>query len=258
MTFISRYGVLLLGLLSPVAAAYLGFEAYARLTRASMDRNEDFVYRLTMVVVAMAVPFVVTMAVALLSRGDKPMPKTAKVGVGLATLSLALTWVPISSLVDRTRQAQNLALEDVAAPLFETTDIEGNTHRLADYRGKLVVLNIWATWCGPCRWEMPQLDRMYRELGPQGLIVLGLSVEDVALQRQFVEQVPVSYPLLTTNGDVPSMYKDIQRYPAMFIIDRTGQLRLAPGPDEPFENLETAVRTLLMATAQAETPPTGD
>jgi peroxiredoxin len=93
---------------------------------------------------------------------------------------------------------------------------------------------------------MPQLDRLYRELSSEGLMVFGFSVEDVALQLEFVKRdVPVTYPLLTTNGNVPDMYRSIQQYPATFLIDRQGQLRPAPGPGEPFEKLETAVRSLL-------------
>ena len=255
MTLISRFGVLLLGLLSPVAAAYLGIETYARLTRESVDLDGDFSYRLTMVALAMAVPFVVTVTIAILSRGAKPMSKSAKVGLALAAVSLALTAFPISRLIGRVRQEQNLALDAVKAPGFDTTDIYGASHRLADHNGKVIVLNVWATWCGPCRREMPQLDRLFKEFAADGLMVFGLSVEDVQLQREFVEQVAVSYPLLTTNGQVPSMYTQIGRYPATFIVDRQGQLRPAPDPDEPFEKLVTEVRTLLMA---ADTPETGD
>jgi peroxiredoxin len=92
---------------------------------------------------------------------------------------------------------------------------------------------------------MPKLDRLYRAREQQGLIVFGLSDEDADVQRKFVDKVPVSYPLLTLHGSVPSLYRDIARYPAIFLIDRQGRLQPAPGPDQPFEAVEAAVDSLL-------------
>jgi thiol-disulfide isomerase/thioredoxin len=111
--------------------------------------------------------------------------------------------------------------------------------------GEVVLVNIWATWCGPCREEMPKLDRLYRERKDHGFIVFGLSDEDVDLQRKYLEQVLVSYPLLTVSGEVPNFYRDIARYPAIFLIDRRGRLEPAPGPDQPFEKVGAAVDVLL-------------
>jgi peroxiredoxin len=100
-------------------------------------------------------------------------------------------------------------MRDVAAPPFDTLDLNGRTQRLRDQRGKVVLVNIWATWCAPCRREMPNLNRLYRERKDEGFIVFGLSDEDVSLQRKFLEQIAVSYPLLTIHGQVPSLYRDI-------------------------------------------------
>jgi len=94
---------------------------------------------------------------------------------------------------------------------------------------------------------MPKLDRLYRERKDQAFIVFGLSDEDADLQRKYVEKVPVSYPLLTLRGEVPHLYRDIARYPAIFLIDRQGRLQTAPGPDQPFERVEAAVGYLLNA-----------
>ena len=138
-----------------------------------------------------------------------------------------------------------MAMHDVAAPLFDTVDTEGNTERLSDQSGKVVLVNIWATWCAPCRNEMPKLDHLYRERKEKGLVVFGLSDEDVSVQQKYVQQVPVSYPLLTQKGKVPNFYRDIARYPAIFLIDRRGRLQPAPSPDQPFEKLEAAVDALL-------------
>ncbi|MGH9529436.1 MAG: peroxiredoxin family protein, partial [Terriglobales bacterium] len=132
-----------------------------------------------------------------------------------------------------------------AAPSFDTFDIHGKRQRLDDQKGKVVLVSIWATWCGPCRAEMPKLDLLYRERKDQGFIVFGLSDEEVNVQRKYVEQVPASYPLLTLQGEVPSIYREIARYPAILLIDRQGRLEPAPGPDQPFEKVQEAVDALL-------------
>ena len=138
-----------------------------------------------------------------------------------------------------------MAMRDVAAPPFDTTDLDGRPQSLGNQKGKVVLVNIWATWCGPCKSEMPKLDRLYRERKDQGFIVFGLSDEDVAVQRKFLERIGVTYPLLTINGQIPSLYRDIARYPAIFLINRSGKLQPAPSPDQPFEKVEAAVDALL-------------
>ena len=77
-----------------------------------------------------------------------------------------------------------------------------------------VIVNIWATWCGPCRDEMPKLDQLYRERKDQGLMVFGISDEDVPTQRKFVQQIPITYPLLTISGKVSSSVHRIP-YPSI-------------------------------------------
>jgi len=251
--FLARYRVLIAGILSAPAGAFLGIQTYMRLTRASADVDKDFVFRLSLTTLAMVLPFFVTLVLANADRRRQALSVSGKIGLALAVLSLGLTWVPIQGLIGRSRQARNLAQNDVAAPPFDTLDISGNSHRLADHAGRVVVVNAWATWCAPCRREMPSLDRLYRDRKDQGLTVFGLSTEDADVQRKFVEgQVAVSYPLLTIRGDVPEMYRNIQRYPATFLIDRMGQLQPAPGTDEPFEKLEAAVDALLEADRPAQ------
>jgi len=163
----------------------------------------------------------------------------------IAILSLGLAWSPVSDGITRWKQSRNMALHDGDVPSFDTLDLSGKTRRLQDQAGKVVLVNIWATWCTPCRGEMPNLERLYEERKDQGFIVFGLSDEDLDLQRAYIQQLPVSYPLLTLRGQVPKFYRDIARYAAIFLIDRRGRLQPAPSPDQPFEKLESAVVALL-------------
>jgi peroxiredoxin len=93
---------------------------------------------------------------------------------------------------------------------------------------------------------MPSLDALYSRYKQEGLVVFGLSTEDVELQKKFVtEQVAVSYQLLTIDGNVPSLYREVQRWPALFLVDREGQLRPVARAGEPFAKVEAAVEQLL-------------
>jgi len=244
----SKYLTLVCGLLSPVAAAALGMFTYRALTRASADRDADFVFRLSMTALAMALPFVVTALLALRDRRHGSFGTAAKVGLAVGVLSLGLLYQPIGGVVRRMKQAEMLSLEDVKAPPFETVDIYGNTHRLADHEGEVVLVNIWATWCPPCRKEMPDLEQLYESRKDRGFVVFGISDEDAEIQRNFAEKdVSVSYPLLTVEGDLPQIYRTTARYPANYLIDRKGRLQPAPSTERPFEELVAKVDALLDA-----------
>ncbi len=245
MSRLSRYRVLVAGIVSPLAALFLYALVYSTLTYLSSDLEKDWFFRLTVSTLMMAVPFLVTLALAVKDRRKGALSLTGIIGLALAILSLGLAWKPVSDGITRSRQSRNLAMRDVAAPPFATVDLYGHTQSLGKQKGKVVLVNIWATWCAPCKSEMPKLDRLYRERKDKGFIVFGLSDEDVAVQRKFLERTAVSYPLLTTNGQVPNLYRDIARYPAIFLIDRRGRLQPAPGPDQPFDRVEAAVDALL-------------
>ncbi len=245
MSKFSKYGVLICGILSPLAALLLYALVYMVLTRRSTDLEHDWPFRLSVSTLAMALPFLATLALAIRSHRRNALTLSGKIGLVIAILSLGLAWKPVSDGITRSKQSRNLAMRDVSAPLFNTPDISGKTQRLEDHKGEVVLVNIWATWCGPCRAEMPKLDRLYQQRKGQGFIVFGLSDESISVQQKFLEQVLVSYPLLTLSGEVPNLYRDIARYPAIFLIDRKGQLQPAPGPDQSFEKVEAAVDELL-------------
>jgi peroxiredoxin len=245
VTRLSKYRVLISGILSPFAAVLLYVVVYGILTRNSTDLEKDWLFRLSLSTLAMTVPFLFTLVLTMKDRHRHTFSLAGKAGLAIAILSLGLAWKPVSDGILRSRQSRNLSLRGVAAPLFDTPDLLGKTQSLADQKGKVVLVNIWATWCGPCRQEMPKLDRLYRDRQSQGFIVFGLSDESIDQQRKFLERVPVTYPLLTFSEGVPNLYRDIARYPAIFLIDRQGRLQPAPGPDQPFAKVEAAVDALL-------------
>lgn len=245
MNKLSKHRVLVAGILSPMAALIFYELVYETLTARSADLEHDWLFRLSVSTPAMLIPFLFTLWLVLKDRRQHALSRSAQIGFGLAILSVFLAAKPISDGITRAKQSRNQALQGVAAPLFTTVDILGNSQRLADHKGEVVLVNIWATWCGPCRAEMPKLDQLYRDKKQEGFIVFGISDEDLPQQRKFLKQIPVTYPLLTLDGDVPSLYREIARYPAIFLIDRQGRLQPAPPPGQPFEKLQASVDALL-------------
>ncbi len=111
------------------------------------------------------------------------------------------------------------------APAFALHGLDGNEVSLAALDGKVVVLNFWASWCGPCRREMPDFQKAWEEHREQGVVFLGIAVDDTASEAsRFAEQVGVTYPLaLDTTGDVARAYR-IRAVPSTYFIDREGRL----------------------------------
>lgn len=248
MSSLSRHRILLLGILSPLLALICHALVYATLTLLSSNHEKDWLFRLAASTIVMAVPLIIVLI--LLRKEPRPLSTSTKTGIAFAVLSVGLAWHPISDGILRYKQIRNLSMHDVPAPPFVTPDISGQTQRLEDQKGKVVLVSLWATWCPPCRTEMPKLDRLYQERKQQGLMIFGLSAEDADTQQKFVQQIPVSYPLLTVRGNVPDFYRDVVRLPSFILIDRAGRLQVAPGGDQPFEKVQAAVDTLLARAAQ--------
>ena len=110
-----------------------------------------------------------------------------------------------------------------SAPDFTLVDMEGNQVTLSDFRGKTVFVNFWATWCPPCRAEMPEMETVYQEYKGKGVVVIGVDIlepEDVV--RQFVEQGGYSWTfVLDTSGEVSANY-EVATIPTSFFIDQEG------------------------------------
>ncbi len=150
--------------------------------------------------------------------------------------------VSVGLLDDRSVQV------DEPAPDFRLTDLDGNVVLLSDFRGKTVVLNFWASWCPPCREEMPEFQALWDERGTGGsddLVVLAVNFlrdDSVGAATNFIEANDFTFPVLfdTTRGDVATRY-GVRGLPATFFIDRNGIVRTtALGP--VFGNLlETGV-----------------
>jgi peroxiredoxin len=127
--------------------------------------------------------------------------------------------VALSSLV--------LGQDDKPAPQLELKDIEGRTLRLSDYRGKVVLLNFWATWCAPCRAEMPDLVKWQRKYKSRGLQVIGVTYppQELAEARKFIKSVKVNYPVALGDEQTKALFDKSEILPVTVVIDREGVVR---------------------------------
>jgi peroxiredoxin len=109
-------------------------------------------------------------------------------------------------------------------PEFTLKDLSGKTWTFADLRGKVVLVNFWATWCPPCRKEMPDLETLYGRFRSQGLVVLGISDEEAAKVEPFIRERKVSFPVLLDPGRKLNDLFVVQGIPKTFVYDRQGKL----------------------------------
>ena len=121
------------------------------------------------------------------------------------------------------------------APDFALKDLQGHTRRLSEFRGKVVFLNVWATWCPPCRMEMPSMERLYRRLHDKDFVMLAVSEDEdgAAAVQPFVDQMGLTFPVLIDLEGVVSQRYGVTGYPETFIVDRDGRvIQHTIGPED--------------------------
>ncbi len=117
-------------------------------------------------------------------------------------------------------------VERKPAPEFSLKDLNGKTVKLSDYRGKVVLLNFWATWCGPCKIEIPWFAEFEQKHKDQGFAVLGVSMDEEGwdVVKPFLEEHRVNYRVLMGSDQVAQLYGGVDSLPTSFIIDRDGRV----------------------------------
>ncbi len=140
-------------------------------------------------------------------------------------------------------------LKGNAAPGFALVDLEGKKVSLAEFKGKPVVVNFWATWCAPCKLEMPWFQEFSQKYAGQGLVVLGVAADDVpkAVIAGTAKKLGVTYPVLLKDDKVEEAYGGIDYLPESFYVDRTGKVSMVAagvsegGKDEIEANIKKLI-----------------
>jgi peroxiredoxin len=134
---------------------------------------------------------------------------------------------PFSALVNFAHAApQSEHRVQPLAPAFSLPTLEGTPISLADYRGKVVVLNFWASWCPPCRAEMPSMDQLYRSMKDKDFTVLAVNVESggKSAVSSFMKKIPLSFPVLLDDTQNVSELYQVSGLPQTFIINKHGEI----------------------------------
>jgi len=122
--------------------------------------------------------------------------------------------------------AQEAPAARTPAPDWELTDLNGRTTKSSDFHGKVLILDFWATWCAPCRVEIPHFVELQKQYGDKGLTVIGVSLDeqDQEVVKKFVKRLGVNYAIVMGNEKVVEAYGGIDAIPTTFVIDRQGRI----------------------------------
>lgn len=140
------------------------------------------------------------------------------------------------------------ASEATPAPDFTLKSSTGENIKLSELRGNVVMVNFWASWCGPCRQEMPILQQLYDRYQDMGFVLLGVNVdEESALADKMLKDIPVNFPVLYDNENSVSKQYQVKAMPSTFMVDRDGTIRFLhkgykPGYEDDYQQ---QIRTLL-------------
>ena len=160
----------------------------------------------------------------------------------------------------KTPEQQSTLSPGSAAPDFELKSLEGKNVKLSDYRGKAVLLNFWATWCAPCKIEMPWFVELNKKYQAQGLVIVGVAMDDSSEDEitKFAKEMGVNYPILLGKDAVGDAYGGVQFLPSTFYIGRDGKIVKSNfgilGESDIEDNIKLALASSPGAGEQAAAP----
>jgi peroxiredoxin len=204
---------------------------------------------------------------AQLRERRSPRRRFLSVGVGAAAVCLSLMAFPftrtfakncVSACVSESgrfrefftvRQDTSAArAEDrTPAPDFTLDDATGVPVKLSEFRGKVVLLNFWATWCVPCRTEIPWFVELHETYKDRGLAVLGVSLDDDGWKavKPYIDKMKIDYPVMVASGDIASRYGGLGSLPMTLIIDKAGRIAVTHIGLRPKSEYEAAINAML-------------
>jgi len=158
------------------------------------------------------------------------------------------------NLAHKSKSNAGVQMKDGVAPDFTLQSLDGKTVRLSDFRGKAVLLNFWATWCSPCKIEMPWFVELQKQYGPEGLQVVGVAMDDASTKEiaDFAKEMGVNYPVLIGKESVGDAYGGVQFLPENFYIDRNGKVLDRAFGLKGLGEIEDEIKRIVASTAVAQ------
>jgi thiol-disulfide isomerase/thioredoxin len=142
-------------------------------------------------------------------------------------------------------------VKPVPAPAWKRKDVDGKLVSWEQFKGKVVVVDFWATWCPPCRTEIPGYIALQKKYAADGLVIVGISVDTDGPEvvRKYMKDVGINYQIVIADDQVQDLFAPIQGYPTTFIIDRDGLIRDKKLGREPTAEYEKAILAVLKPPA---------
>jgi len=131
------------------------------------------------------------------------------------------------------------------APDFALQDVNGKDVSLADYKGNVIMVNFWATWCGPCKREIPDFVELQKTYGGKGLKIVGIALDDPSEVNAFVKNERLNYDVLIGTDEVAMRYGNIRSIPTTFLVDREGKIVSSYVGLQPKEKWVSEIESLL-------------
>ena len=167
--------------------------------------------------------------------------------VSLASVAAAQQGAPVPQALPIPLLKDTTPKPGAKAPDFELKDANGKVVHLSDYKGKVVVLDFWATWCAPCKAEIPWFMDFETQYKDRGFVVLGVSMDDDGWKvvTPFVAQEKISYQILLGNDKTGDLYGGVEALPTTFVIDREGKIASVHFSVTPREEFKNEIESLL-------------
>ena len=162
-------------------------------------------------------------------------------------LRIMLATAATAALAFSVSIASEATAERSPAPDFTLKSSSGENIKLSELRGQVVMINFWASWCGPCRQEMPLLDELHARYSPMGFTMLGVNVEkDSSKARALLKDLPVEFPILFDQKNQVSKDYDVIAMPSTVLVDRDGNIRYIhrgykPGDENTYQDMIRSV-----------------
>ena len=142
--------------------------------------------------------------------------------------------------------AQSSYSFDKKAPYFELKDLNGNTVRLTDFAGKVIILDFWATWCGPCKKGIPEFVELQKTYSKMGVTIVGIALDDYDAVKKFYQDYKMNYPVLMGTNEIVKLYGGIRGIPTAFIISKDGTIRQRYEGYRPKDLFEKEIKAALI------------